>query len=98
MWTGYADAGTFLQRLWPNAAAVAERGWSDKMTTDIADARRRLHDWTCVVRARNVPAESLNMAGFNYHPNGTQCVTGPGATGPVDGQCEPRYAWCPAQL
>jgi hypothetical protein len=96
MWTGYADAGNFLQRLWPAAAAVAERGWSSKETTDVDDARLRLHDWVCAVRARGIPAESLNMAGFNYRPDGTRCVAVPGATGPGDVQCKPRYSWCPA--
>ena len=42
MWAELVTAETIDSRVWPNAAAVAERLWSPQETTDIASMYRRL--------------------------------------------------------
>jgi hexosaminidase len=42
MWTEWADARVFDFRVWPRAAAVAERLWSPREVRDVADMYRRL--------------------------------------------------------
>ena len=54
MWTEYASAETVDSRIWPRAAAVAERFWSSKDVTDVdsmyarMETVSRLLDWTGV--------------------------------------------------
>lgn len=42
MWTEWADARIFDFRVWPRAAAVAERLWSPREVRDVTDMYRRL--------------------------------------------------------
>lgn len=42
MWSEHVDAGTVDSRIWPRAAAVAERLWSPGSVTDVDDMYRRL--------------------------------------------------------
>ncbi len=42
MWTEYVTAETVDSRLWPRAAAIAERLWSPRQVTDIESMYRRL--------------------------------------------------------
>lgn len=42
MWSEWADARIFDFRVWPRAAAVAERLWSPRDVRDVADMYRRL--------------------------------------------------------
>lgn len=42
MWSEWADARIFDFRVWPRAAAVAERLWSPREVRDVADMYRRL--------------------------------------------------------
>jgi hexosaminidase len=57
MWSEYIDATNFIPRTWPRAAAIAERGWSTKETTDMTDATARMHDFRCMLLTRGVRAE-----------------------------------------
>jgi hexosaminidase len=41
-WTEIADAGNIETRIWPRAAAIAERFWSPKSAIDVFDMYRRL--------------------------------------------------------
>jgi hexosaminidase len=52
MWTEYASAETVDSRIWPRAAAIAERLWSPRETTDVDSMYSRLEvvsrmlEWT----------------------------------------------------
>ena len=54
MWSEYVDATNFISRIWPRAAAVAERAWSAKDVTDVNDARERLHEFRCKLLQRGI--------------------------------------------
>ena len=47
MWTSSFDSNNVQSTIWPNAAAVAERLWSDKRNTDVVTARTRLSAHRC---------------------------------------------------
>jgi hexosaminidase len=42
MWTEQVDENNLHPRVWPRAAAVAERLWSSRNNTDIGAAKKRL--------------------------------------------------------
>ena len=42
MWTEYASAETIDSRIWPRAAAIAERLWSPRDVTNVASMYDRL--------------------------------------------------------
>jgi hexosaminidase len=59
MWAEYANAETVDSRIWPRAAAIAERLWSPKETTDVdsmyarMEAVSRVLEWTGVEHRAN---------------------------------------------
>ena len=63
MWSEFVDASNFISRIWPRAAAVGERGWSDKSVRDVDDARHRLHELRCKLLARGINAEPITNGG-----------------------------------
>lgn len=64
MWGEMADDTNVHPRVWPRAAAVAERLWSPRTTTDVASAARRLEELVCRLRRRGVPAAPANGPGY----------------------------------
>ena len=63
MWSEFVDAANFIPRFWPRAAAVAERAWSTADTTDVNEARYRLHEFRCKLIARGINAEPISNGG-----------------------------------
>ncbi|XP_009248266.1 beta-hexosaminidase subunit alpha isoform X3 [Pongo abelii] len=47
MWGEYVDNTNLVPRLWPRAGAVAERLWSNKLTSDLTFAYERLSHFRC---------------------------------------------------
>ena len=47
LWSEQVDAVNALVQAWPRASAVAERLWSPRNVTDLADAARRLAGLRC---------------------------------------------------
>ena len=60
MWTEFVDGSELVPRLWPRAAAVAERLWSAKETRDLTDARIRLQRHQCFLQQRGIRVEPIN--------------------------------------
>ena len=54
MWSEFVDATNFISRIWPRAAAVAERAWSPKDVRDVDDARVRIHEFRCKLLTRGI--------------------------------------------
>ncbi|KAM9330971.1 LOW QUALITY PROTEIN: beta-hexosaminidase subunit beta [Gastrophryne carolinensis] len=59
LWGEYVDSTNLTPRLWPRAAAVAERLWSNQAVTSIPDAYYRLAEQRC----RMVGLPSFNSTG-----------------------------------
>ncbi|KAI7841169.1 hypothetical protein COHA_005135 [Chlorella ohadii] len=57
-WGEYIDAVNSINRIWPRAAAVAERLWS-KDATDVDTAADRLADLRCRMLSRGIAAQSM---------------------------------------
>ncbi|XP_052125697.1 beta-hexosaminidase subunit beta-like [Frankliniella occidentalis] len=64
MWGEMADDTNVHSRIWPRAAAVGERLWSPRTTTDAAAAAPRLEELVCRLRRRGVTASPANGPGF----------------------------------
>lgn len=65
MWGEVVDASNVHQRVWPRAAAVAERLWSRRTTyPDMVGASRRMEELVCRLKRRGVPAQPANGPGF----------------------------------
>ena len=61
MWGESVDPSDILQTIWPRAAAIAERLWSDYKTTAVADAAAtRMAFFRCLLLRRGVPSAPLN--------------------------------------
>jgi hexosaminidase len=59
MWSEVVSAGTIDSRIWPRAAAVAEKLWTPAAaTTDVEDMYRRLDHVSAVLTARGVTHET----------------------------------------
>lgn len=59
MWGEYVNAGGLDSRVWPRAAAVAERLWSDPTSVTTSDAEPRLQAHRVRLEARGIHADAL---------------------------------------
>jgi hexosaminidase len=64
-WTEIADAENIETRIWPRAAAIAERFWSPKTVTDIYDMYRRLF----IISNELAESGLLHQANYNRMVN-----------------------------
>ena len=71
LWSEQSDAQTLDSRLWPRAAAVAERLWAEPQTDSAAALTRLVHHRERMVQ-RGVGAESLQPE--YCHQNDGACV------------------------
>ena len=69
MWGESAGPSNVEMLMWPRLAAVAERLWSSRATTDTTTALQRLKYFRCLLDWRGVPASSAvkTPAGSNPH-------------------------------
>jgi len=69
MWSEYVDAETIDSRVWPSAAAIAERLWSPASVTDVDSMYQRLEtvsrmlDWTGLKHRLNYEPMLERLAG-----------------------------------
>jgi hexosaminidase len=69
MWSEYVDAETIDSRVWPSAAAIAERLWSEAMVTDVDSMYERLEsvsrmlDWAGLEHRVNYEPMLERLAG-----------------------------------
>jgi len=59
MWGEQVDDGTFDERVWPRASAVAERLWSPRSVNDTETAQPRLVTFRCTMLQRSVRASPI---------------------------------------
>ena len=64
MWTEFVDGSEVIPRLWPRAAAVAERLWSSKDTRDVPSATHRISRQQCLMQGRGLRVEPINGPAF----------------------------------
>jgi hexosaminidase len=60
MWGEMVDEYNIQTKVWPTAAAVAERLWSSATTTNITDATNRLNIFVCRMNARGFYVGPIN--------------------------------------
>jgi hexosaminidase len=61
MWSEYASAETVDSRIWPRAAAIAERLWSPKEVTDVASMYHRLDALSRVLASAGIRSNEQVM-------------------------------------
>jgi hexosaminidase len=101
MWSEAVSAGTIDSRIWPRAAAVAEKLWSPaELTDDVDDMYRRLDHVSAFLTTRGVTHESAYPAQLRELLGGDADVTPLQVL--VDALEEVKYysrmAYNPAQL
>jgi len=87
-WSPYFDDANILTQVFPRAAAVAERLWSNRSVTSISDATARLHQWRCLLLRRGLATApvygGIPVGATGTHPwggdptvFGGHCASGP---------------------
>jgi len=64
MWAEVTDATNVVTRVWPRAAAVAEKLWSAPYSDTATSAAARLEEHACRMNMRGVPSQPPNGPGF----------------------------------
>lgn len=70
MWGESVDASDLAQTVWPRLAAVAERLWSPRNTTDTLSALPRIESFRCLLNRRGVAAAPVNNKDARSAPPG----------------------------
>lgn len=70
MWGESVDASDIAQTVWPRLAAVAERLWSSRNTTNATTALPRIELFRCLLNRRGVWAAPVNNAEARSAPKG----------------------------
>jgi hexosaminidase len=70
MWGETVDASDLAQTVWPRLAAVAERLWSPRTTTDPVAALPRIEAFRCLLNRRGVLAAPVNNQAARSAPQG----------------------------
>lgn len=76
MWSEYVDAKTVDSRIWPRAAAVAERLWSAQSVDNVNDMYRRLH-------VESVRLEALGLTQISQEDTSLREMAGTPQIGPL---------------
>lgn len=72
MWGEYVNGGGLDSRVWPRAAAVAERLWSDPINVTTMDAEPRLQSQKSRLETRSIFPDALTPEWCNQHE--TMCL------------------------
>ena len=70
MWGEKVDASDLAQTVWPRLAAVAERLWSPRTTTDVQAALPRIQSFRCLLNRRGISAAPVTNPAARSAPHG----------------------------
>jgi hexosaminidase len=70
MWGEKVDASDLAQTVWPRLAAVAERLWSPRNTTDEQSALHRIESFRCLLNRRGITAAPVTNKAARSAPAG----------------------------
>eukprot|EP00759_Apiculatamorpha_spiralis_P047501 PhF_6_TR43148/c0_g1_i1/m.66038/K12373/HEXA_B; hexosaminidase len=70
MWGETVDTSDILQTIWPRMAAIAERLWSPRGTTDIPSAMTRISGFRCLLNRRGISAAPVQNSVARSAPPG----------------------------
>lgn len=76
MWSEYVDGTTIDSRIWPRAAAIAERLWSPESVNNVNDMYRRL-------RVESVRLEALGLTQISQEDASLRAMAGTEEIGPL---------------
>ena len=76
MWNEYVDGKTIDSRIWPRAAAIAERLWSPESVNNVNDMYRRLH-------VESVRLEALGLTQISQEDASLRAMAGTQRIGPL---------------
>mmetsp|Transcript_2155 Transcript_2155/g.3460 ORF Transcript_2155/g.3460 Transcript_2155/m.3460 type:complete len:178 (+) Transcript_2155:704-1237(+) len=76
LWAEQVDESNVHSKLWPRAAAFAERMWSTRETEDLPDARRHLSLMVDRLRRRGVQAAPIHPKFCVLHPGSCNSNSG----------------------
>jgi hexosaminidase len=76
MWSEYVDGTTVDSRIWPRAAAIAERLWSPRSVNNVNDMYRRLH-------VESLRLASLGLTQISQEWSSLRQMAGAGQLGPL---------------
>ena len=70
MWGETVDTSDLAQTVWPRLAAISERLWSPKGTTDPKAALPRIEEFRCLLNRRGIAAAPVDNLSARSAPKG----------------------------